>query len=86
MSPENRAIFYSLCAADGTMINWRRMQIVINQVANLDYLVLFHRAGVYDEGELVVGVLHTLNWTNSENYNKHVVINKNIISYVQSTM
>ena len=86
MSPENRAIFDSLSTADGTMINWRMTQTVINQVENLDFLVLFHRAGVYDEGELVVGVLHTLNWTNSENYNKHVVINKNIISYVQSTM
>ena len=70
MSPENCAIFDSLSTADGTMINWRMTQTVINQVENLDYLVMFHRAGDYDLGELLVGVLHTLNWTNSENYNK----------------
>ena len=86
MSPQNRAIFDSLSSDNATMINSRMMLTVINQVYNLDFLVLFHRAGVYDLGELVVGVLHTLNWKNSENYNKHVVINKNIISYAQSTM
>ena len=59
------------------------MQTVINQVDNLDYLVLFHRAGDYDEGELLIGVLHTLNWTNSGNYNKHVVIIKNTSSLMR---
>ena len=73
MSPERRPIVNSLTSTDGTMINWRMMQTVINAVDNLDYHVLFHRAGEYEEGELVVGVMHTLNWTNSENFNKHVV-------------
>lgn len=73
MSPERRHIVDSLSSTDGTMINWRMMETVIDAVENLDYTVLFHRAGEYEEAELVVGVLHTLNWTNSENFNKHVV-------------
>jgi hypothetical protein len=83
LSPDRRAIVDSLSTTDGTMINWRMMQTVINQVDNLDYVVLFHRAGDYDEGELHIGVLHTLNWTNGENYNKDVVIIKNTSSLMR---
>ena len=86
MSPERRPIVDSLSSTDGTMINWRMMQTVINTVENLDYLVLFHRAGEYEEGELVFGVLHTLNWTHSENYNKHVVIIKNTSSLMRKVL
>ena len=63
MSPERRPIVDSLSSTDGTMINWMMMETVINTVEILDYLVLFHRAREYEEGELVFGVLHTLNWT-----------------------
>ncbi len=80
MSPQRRPIVDSISTTDGTMINWRMMETVINAVENLDYLVLFHRAGEYAQGQLVFGVLHTLNWTNIVNYNKHVVIIKNTTS------
>lgn len=63
------------------------MHTVILQVDNLDYLVEYHNAGDYDQGALVVPMLHTLNWTNSENYNKHVVSSRsyhfiNFASYI----
>lgn len=86
MSPERRPIVDSLSSTDGTKINWRMMETMINTVENLDYLVLFHRAGEYEEGELVFGVLHTLNWTNSVNFNKHVVIIKNTSSLMHKVL
>ena len=86
MSPERRAIVDSLSSTDGTKINWRMMQTVIYIVENLDYLVLVHRAGEYEEGELVFGVRHTLNWTNSKNNNKHMVIIKNTSSFMRKVL
>ena len=87
LSHTKRDIVDSLSSTDGTMINWRMMHTVILQVDNLDYLVEYHNAGDYDQGALVVPMLHTLNWTNSENYNKHVVSSRsyhfiNFASYI----
>ena len=68
------------------MINSTMMQTVIDTVENLDYLVLFHSAGEYEEGELGFYVPQTLNWTNSKNYHKHVVIIKNTSSLMRKVL
>ena len=64
----------SLDATDGTTMNWRMVGTVIEQVNNLENLVEENGAGDYDEGGIIVPMLHTLNWINSSNDHKHVVI------------
>ena len=73
MSRDKHDIVDSINATDGTEINWRMMDKVIEHVDNLDFLVVRHEAGTYGEGT-VVAMMHTLNWTNSINQNKHLVI------------
>ena len=68
----------SLAATDGTTMNWRMMGTVIEQVHNLENIVEENGAGDFDEGVIFVPIMHTLNWTNSLNEQKHLVINNNL--------
>ena len=73
MSRDKRDIVDSIESINVTDINWRMMEKVIEHVDNLDFLVARHEAGIYGEGT-VVATMHTLNWTNSINQNKNLVI------------
>ena len=44
---------------------------------NLPYAIDF------DEGALFVPMLHTLKWTNSENYSKNMVISTNLFFFLE---
>ena len=68
----------SLDAIDGTTMNLRMVGTVIEQIDNLKNIVEENGAGDYDDGGIIIPMLHTLNWTNSLNDQKHVVINNNI--------
>lgn len=72
MSRDKRDIIDSIISIDGTEINWRMMEKVVEHVDNLDFLVARHEAGIYGEGT-VVAMVHTLNWTNTMNQSKHLV-------------
>lgn len=60
LSRQEREIVDDLQATEGTFVNWRMMESIIQDVDNLDFLVTFHRAGLYDQGT-AVAVVHTLN-------------------------
>lgn len=66
----------SLTATEGTKINWRMMETVVQHADNLDFLVDYHEAGEYGQGT-AVALLHTLTRTNI----KHLVIITIIFSY-----
>lgn len=68
----------SLTATEGTKINWRMMETVVQHADNLDFLVDHHEAGEYGQGT-AVALLHTLTRTN---IHKHqLVIITIIFSY-----
>ena len=46
LSKRKRAIVDSIVATDGTRLNWRMMQYVLQHVDDLDYLVGYHNAGM----------------------------------------
>ena len=70
---KDREIVDSQSANDGTKINWKMMETVIQYVHNLEHLVELHGAGDYVEGT-TAAMMHTLKWTNCGNHNKHMVI------------
>ena len=47
-------------------------------VNTLENIVEENGARDYDAGGIIVPMLHTLNWTNSSNDHKHVVITNNL--------
>ena len=63
LSLEKRAIVDSLEVTEGTIVNWRMMETVIQEVDRLDHLVQVHGAADYEQGR-AMAVVHTMNWTN----------------------
>ena len=77
LTRERREMLDSLTATEGTKINWRMMETVVQHADNLDFLVDHHEAGEYGQGT-AVALLHTLTRTN---IHKHLVIITIIFSY-----
>ena len=59
LSRKDREIVDSLSAIDGTTINYKMMEIVIQYVHNIEHLVELHGAGDYVEGT-TPAMVHTL--------------------------
>ena len=70
MSHKDHEIVDSLSATDGTKINWKMTEIVIQYVHNLEHLVELHGAGDYVEGT-IAAMMHTLKRTNCGTHSKH---------------
>jgi hypothetical protein len=63
LTKDKQDILDAMHATDGTIINWKMMESVINNVESIDMLVETHLAGTYQVGKCQT-LIHTLNWTN----------------------
>jgi hypothetical protein len=85
LDADKKRIVDALTSTDGSKVNWREMGTVVESVDMLDTLVNEHNAGHFQQG-IVLTLLHTLNWTNSENYKKHLVMINNLFYLFLSTL